>query len=339
MRKLILLLLACTVFTSYGQNIKNEGIRVKYLQLPATPLSKNYKTYSQKIELYTLSPEDSRDGLTNSLRNASSIKGYEAKDNGGDFVVYTKLDPFVIRNVQTKNEERSETRQDKTVVKYTVYFRTYEYAYPLRYTLKDAKKDSIIAEEYVAGSQDMQAGRTDEYRTFDQLKAAWERKPAEVKNSALNSGLSAMSSQLTDRYSFVPTNKFWQINYVETKKVNYDDVVAAKDATQKALLALSDASAEISDESKAEVIKVIDMWKNILKESNPEDKKARIDRKVTVAIMENIAYCYFFINDFTNASGTAQQSRSIDKQAWNLVLESDIKEKKTRLAANGVAFN
>ena len=86
------------------------------------------------------------------------------------------------------------------------------------------------------------------------------------------------------------------------------------------------------------MLKVIDQWQVILKESNIEDRKARIDKKVTLAINENLAYCNYFIWNFTEAQKYLNAARGIQKASWQYELEKNIADMKQRFDANGIAY-
>jgi hypothetical protein len=342
MRKFLsLIMFLTTLFAAKGQNIKNERIEVKYMQLPYTPLKKELKSYRKTIELMSLTMEDSRESLNRTIGSSLELKGNEFQEvqSNADLETYARLEGYAVDRNSVDSEERSETKSDKTTVKYRVYFGTCYIVYPLFVRLRDIKDDKTLYEGYINGSDRYVMQRTGEYRDYDAAKGALRTLVSEGKSKLLNQNVSSLSQKMINDYSFYPTSLRWSINYVETsKKANYDDVVAAKDATMTALATLSNTTVEITPESKQAVLGAIEKWQTILKESNIEDRKARIDRKVTQAIQENIAFCYYFLHNFSEAEKITQASKETNKQQWQFDLLQSIADSKKRFEANQAAF-
>lgn len=340
MKKLILSILIVTTLSSiYAQNIKNEKIKVKYLQLPYTPLKEELKTYRKTIELISLKLDDSRTRLTSEISNSLNLRGYNEVQEGADMELYARLEEYSAEGLFVNSEERTETKSDKTTVKYYVYIGVCEMKYPLYFRFRDIKADRTIFEGYINNSERYAKKRTSEFTSQANAKSALEQLVVEGKRELFNSNVGALSGKIFNDFSFSPLEYSWSINYVETsKKANYDDVVAAKEATKTALESLSNKSHQVSIESETLILKAIDMWQSILNESNLDDKKARIDKKVTMAVLENIAYCYFFIQNFSEADKFMLQAMNVDKKAWQLELKDMIIKTKKRFKANNVDF-
>jgi hypothetical protein len=340
MKKLILSILIVTTLSSiHAQNIKNEKVGIKYLRLPASPLKTELKTYRKTIELISLKIGDSRPRLTSEISTSLNLAGYSEVQEGADMELYARLEEYSAEGLFVNSEERTETKSDKTTVKYYVYTGVCEMKYPLYFRFRDIKADKIIYEGYVNNSDRYVKKRTSEYRTQAAAEAELEQLVAGGKRDLFDVHRSALYTKVASDYSFSPLTFNWSINYVETsKKANYDNVVAAKEATKTALESLSNKSHEVSIESETLILKAIDMWQSILKESNLDDKKARIDKKVTMAVLENIAYCYFFIQNFSEADKFMLQAMNVDKKSWQLELKDMITNTKKRFKANNVEF-
>ena len=76
---------------------------------------------------------------------------------------------------------------------------------------------------------------------------------------------------------------------VMDKKVDYSDLLQAYNEALSGLMSIS-----VDEESaKTKINKAIDLWNAALKESNLTDKKARIDKDITISIYFNLLECYF----------------------------------------------
>lgn len=340
MKKLILLAIWSTAFSSVlGQNIKNERVDVKYLRAPYSPLKKDIKTYRKNIEVIGFSLTDMLSDPKKQLEPALNLNGYELVQSGGDLEVYARLEAFTAENTHVSSEERSETKSDKTVVKYKVYIGSTQMKYPIFLKLYDIKADQIIFQGYVDNSDQPVSEQTSEFRSYSDASNAINSVVSDGKRNLLSKNLSKLRSKIENAFTFYPTEDRWWINYVSTsKKVNYDDVVAAKDSTKAALESMTNNTYEISETSKERLSQAIKMWTIILEGSDPQDRKARIDKKVTVAVMENLAFCNFFLRHYTEAANWIAQAKALDKQGWQSILEEKIQDSKTRLSANEIAF-
>ena len=81
------------------------------------------------------------------------------------------------------------------------------------------------------------------------------------------------------------------------KKHNYDDLKLAYTNAKRGFQNL------ISDKESAikYIQKAIDAWEEALKESDTDNKKARINNKITAAIYCNLVEAYVLLGDFSTA--------------------------------------
>lgn len=78
-------------------------------------------------------------------------------------------------------------------------------------------------------------------------------------------------------------------------KGDYDDLEKAMKLAKRGVNPMG------SSDGKAELAEAIDMWKALLNESNPKDKKARINANVTVSIYQNLIETALFKEEFVQA--------------------------------------
>ncbi|HET6993201.1 MAG TPA: hypothetical protein VFJ43_17840, partial [Bacteroidia bacterium] len=156
-----------------------------------------------------------------------------------------------------------------------------------------------------------------------------------LEEKSMVDNLTYINNLVNDKYGFAKITRKSVLNNVESKKMNYDDYQSAYDnaAAGYQLLATDKAGAT------AKLKLAIDTWEKALLESNPSDKKARVDAGVTMATRFNLVEAYTMIGDFTNAQTQLDKINSSDpdKKERHRVeeLTALLTECKTRAAANG----
>jgi hypothetical protein len=332
---------AFAIPVTQAQNIKNEKVDVKYLQPPLSPLPPEIKTFKRTIDLRALSMTDSREKITQDVRNYFKLYGdrFQETQSNADLELTARLDQYLTENSQVVTEQRSEKKSDKTTVNYNVYFGKTNIAYPLWVQIRNTKKDLVIFEGFINKSDQYEAYSTSTFRDPKAAREALDKILTDKRHHLRISHLSALNGLMISTWSDYPAEMRWSINYVETsKKANYDDVMSARDATMSAMASLTNKSSELSAESKQLLTTAIDKWTIILKESDPENRKARVDRKVTQAIVENLAFCNFFLHNFTEAERYLKDGKERNKQQWQFDLEASIADMKKRFEANKITY-
>jgi hypothetical protein len=330
-----------TAMPAVAQNIKNERVSVKYLRPPQSPFRTDAKGYRISVDVISPSSEDSSDGIARAIKSNAKLYGEQFTEvqSGADIEIHVRLDRFSAENPRVESKQVTTEKSDKTKVTVTVYTGYTSLAYPMFVRIRDIKEDKTLYEGFVNNSDQYSSRETRGFSTSKEARTELDQIIKNAKRESFNAALSSLESLVTSKFSFYPTNHYWSINYVETsKKVNYDDLVTAKDATKKVLDSLSNKSLTVSETAKADMVKAIDLWQNILKEADLEDRKARIDKKVSQAILENLAYCNFFIRNFTEAEKYMQLAKERNKQQWQFDLAQQIADMKQRLEANSVTY-
>ncbi len=94
---------------------------------------------------------------------------------------------------------------------------------------------------------------------------------------------------VNDKIGYYPTNREATLFYVKSKDDLHQDLLIAFNEASSGLKLLLDD--KVSAETKLN--KAIATWTDALAESDPANKKARIDKDVTIAICFNLLECYF----------------------------------------------
>ena len=172
----------------------------------------------------------------------------------------------------------------------------------------------------------------------DNLQAQGISDPTAYANNlaekTLAENLKYINELVNAKYGFSKVSRTTILNNVESKKMNYDDYLSAYDNAQSGYNMLSSDKVGGSAKLKA----AIDTWEKAMLESNPSDKKARVDADVTMATRFNLAEAYLMIGDFANAETQIQKINAADpsKKEKRRIEELDLLEKdlKSRAAAN-----
>jgi hypothetical protein len=339
---LTLILLSVCILAARAQNIKDDRISVAYLQLPTRPLRAHLKTYRKNIELLGLQPTDSRETLIRSINAHLDFNKRDFKEvqSGADMELYIRLEEFRSTSISIESVERSETKSDKTIVKRKYFVANCQMTYPFFLRIRAIRDDSTIFEGYINNSQSYTSLRSGEWIDAESARKDMVNIIAKAKESFFSETLDAVQAKLINEYSYHETFYKLGINYVASnKKTNYDDTATAKDSTILALSSIKGHTLEVPADTKIRLQRCIELWENILKESAPDDRKSRIDKKVTVALCENVAYCYLFLQNFTQAESYVQKARVLDRKIWQDDISRFIESQRRRFKANNIAYN
>ena len=118
-----------------------------------------------------------------------------------------------------------------------------------------------------------------------------------VEEKVLKDNLTFINHLVNDRIGFEITERETSLDYVKSKKDEYQDVT---DAYNDQLLGLKSL---ITNETvaKEKLNKAATQWTTILKESDVANKKARIDKDVTISICFNLLECHFALRNTGDA--------------------------------------
>ena len=105
----------------------------------------------------------------------------------------------------------------------------------------------------------------------------------------LQENLTLLSDLVNDRIGYRRQPRNDALDYVNDKKVDYSDLLLAYNEGLSGLMTIA-----IDEESaKVKISKATELWNKALKESNLNDKKARIDKDVTMSLYFNLLECHF----------------------------------------------
>jgi len=143
-----------------------------------------------------------------------------------------------------------------------------------------------------------------------------------VEEKVLAENLTFINHLVNDRIGFEITERETSLDYVSSKKDDFQDVM---DAYNSQLLGLKSL---VSNETAAleKLSKAVSLWNEILKESDPTNKKARINNEITISIYFNLLECYFAMKNYKDVEQVMTALASCDLSNKNKKLKEKYAE-------------
>jgi len=182
------------------------------------------------------------------------------------------------RKVDTKRVYNKTTKQyeDKKVYSYET-----PYKRPTRLTLEFNGR--IIFNDIFEGTGDYRTHVTNSSPNMFQLE-----------KESVSSILTQINNYINEQYGFVKVQSTLTLRAPKNKG-DYDDLEKAAKLGKRGINPMG------SSDGKAELVEAISIWESALGESDVKDKKARINRKVTEALYQNLIEAAIFNEDFVKA--------------------------------------
>ncbi len=286
------------------------------LKLPSKPY------YSKPSEPYYVEPNLTRSITYNpEVLSSSYLKLYGFEKGTENAIVgavtlyeFESLDPQ--QKVDEKKVYNSKTKQTET--QRTYYYIT-SYKRPTHLML--SFNGQTLYDDVFAGTSD-----------YSEMNTPQRPNMFNVEKQSVEDVLSAVNEYINDNYGFTPIQKTIKIGFVKNKDGEYDDLENAKDYAIGGLKNLT------YGEENADLEKAITIWETALGESDLEDKKARIDAKVTEEILFNLSKVYLATYKLEKAEAKINALKELklsysEKQQLD-AFEVILKDKQVRLAAN-----
>lgn len=300
------LLLVVGAGTAFGQSVKDEWVKISYLQLPRQPFGEQVKTYSSRILIPDgLAADQDRNAITSSLEQAVAIPGYEKSGDGSGVIAEVSLGWYAVPNypeliTTSKKEKRGDKEVDVEYYSYRIQFR-----YPMR--LRILQGDQVIEDTYIRNSNDYDYATTQVFASKDALYKYWQeggnKFKSDVRNNHLEANRNAIKAHVVDQYGYVKSHMREEINFVKEKKGadEYPKMTSALEIMQTAISKKAEGDVYPSEAYVSDINKAMALWKEELAESDPENRKARVNKKVTEGLLKNLVVACYFSYQFSEA--------------------------------------
>lgn len=188
----------------------------------------------------------------------------------------------------------------------------YEIQFRHRVSLKiEVPGKGIVVNENIPMTEGFKSWTSAEYKTKGDFKLWWIDNEAtfwdQRQSEMVMQHVSVINAYLTERVGYPNKQSSFEIYTVKSnKEYNYTDMTNAYTIAQDGFVKVeyTDKRSEVNQKLQ----QAIDAWNVILKESNIDDRKSRIDRHVTSCIYINMAYAYLWMEDFSNCEVHANKA-------------------------------
>lgn len=340
MKKILLLIAIFTAMglQSFAQRLDKERGRLAYTQLPLTPLPEDITKYWVNIDLGYLFAGDSKTETLNKIKDAATISHLEKTlDEGVELLV--RLETYYKSEVVFSTVDKKEKRDDKEV-SVTYYFVTFDYKYPLYFEVKLPGEMEALNSGFSNNSNNMVNYRSADFKSSrernDWWNANYKTLQTNLRTSLLNTNVNNLKNTLEDLYSYGKNTNYTEFVAVKKfKKFEYPDLDLALEKVKAGIEEISEDDIVFNEKFTANMEEAIVIWEKALEESDPENKKTRINEKVTEAIYNNLALTYVLMSDFEKADETiAIATEKLGSKAIDNYIETFLKDRRTRFAAN-----
>lgn len=266
-----------------------EYVAQPYRRTIAQPILKSSYDYPSLAATYL-----KLDGFNKSAENAIfylvNIQGFEHAQPM--IKSETKKEVSRVNNVTTTNDV-------------TYYYVEFTYRNPMSVRVTSPTNQELL---FVAPTE------LSEYKTYKSTSAKsypssdFSALLKTTEESILRDNLTFINHLVNDKIGYENTARETSLDYIKSKNEEYTDFNEAYNNAMAGLKTL--VSNEVS--AKQKLTSAVEKWNELLKESDIENKKARIDKDATIAIYFNLLECYFALRNSVDAEKIISELEKID---------------------------
>lgn len=261
------------------------------------------------------------------------IEGMTQNSNNA-LMLITTLRGFEIGEKQVKEEQNSRKDDNGNVRTTTSYQGSMQYKHPIHIQVVSPTGQTLW-EEVVGDKFDSK--KTSEFNTRIEAEQNLHSDNFinPLEDVVVQKSMKYIQEQLNDKFGYTTQKQNTTLRIYSVKKVAYPEYQEAYSAAAEAYPKIGDLS------KKAEVLaafnKAITAWENALAQSNLTDKKARINKKVTISTHYMLAEAYMWIENFEKAESHLAKMDALDpggpEKKWAKELKILLNDQKSRIGA------
>jgi hypothetical protein len=213
-----------------------------------------------------------------------------------------------------------------------------QYRHPVTLKIEIPGK-GLIVNQRIPSTESFRSFRTKEFKSINEFNLWWSQNEEltweDRQKQVVFENMESINSFMTSNYGYPVMVRRVELYSAKSKDFDYSDVQKAFSTMESGMLLL--AYPEKFNECRNKLSDAVMQYLNILKESDPTNKKARIDNVVTSAIYINLAECYLWMNDFINAEVYANKAITLGINKYERdgkALLGLIREQSMRYSAN-----
>ncbi|MEO6977727.1 MAG: hypothetical protein ABI113_05080 [Mucilaginibacter sp.] len=236
-----------------------------------------------------------------------NLEGYQNSPTNALKIVVTLFgfDHTVPRNMDEQQESVSLGSGNNGVHKSTLYHTEFSYRHPM--TVKvfapDGKEQLSLTPPELNTYKIYKGNATS---TPERINAELLTKTSAEK--VLQENLKFINTLLNDKYSVSKVKRTATLYYIKNDDAVYQDLTTAFNEASSGLIMLQQDFAA----AKSKLDKACGLWNAALKEADPNNKKARINKDVTLAIYFNLLEAYFAEGNVADGQGTLEKMNNIN---------------------------
>ncbi|HVW14826.1 MAG TPA: hypothetical protein VHB54_13405 [Mucilaginibacter sp.] len=236
-----------------------------------------------------------------------TLQGYQnAPDNALKIVVtligYDYTQP---RNITEESDDLKVGGSGSGVHKTTYYHTEFSYRHPMtvRVLSPDGKELLSLTPPELNSYKIYKSDNTTTPQRID--------KELLVKNfeqKILQENLKFLNNLLNDKFAFSSVKRTATLYYIKNDDATYQDLTTAFNEASSGLIMLQ----QDYNSAKGKLDKSIDLWNTALKEADPNNKKARINKDITLVLYFNLLEAYFAEGDAVNGQNTLEKMNTLN---------------------------
>ncbi len=286
---------------------------VTYSRLPLKPLDPSIKTYNSIVKVVG---GDIREEPNDLAKEYLRIGGLEKSAENPDITF-----KVVLKGYEVESKKAVEKVGLGNAITYAM---TIKSLYPMRLEVLDKSGKEIYTETISENSKSYDYVLPNTYPTASAAEKEYDNSPKEYKKNAEAKITTLLFNKvkelLESTYSVTPIKKVFKIGVASGKGHDFADITKAK---TKMTTAFTAYNAENFAEADKNFVEAIEIYKKAVKETNLEDDKARVGRRVAAMLHYNLALCYTFTKDYKNADLSITQAGDIAKEIKVGIFGSD----------------
>ena len=235
------------------------------------------------------------------------IDGFEKGSNNA--MIYTVtlqgFESTAPRVVSEVKKEVSRVNNVSTTTDVTYYHIEFTYRHPMSFRVTNASNVEIYAAS-PAEFTEFKTYKGPATKTSPSTDITAMLKTMEDK--ILQDNLTAINHLVNDRIGFEKTDRKTEIFFVKSKNETHNDILDAYNAATLGFKMYGTSE----EQGALKLNEAINLWKTALLESEIDNKKARIDKDVTIALYYNLLEAYFVLRNTTEADTILQTMGRMD---------------------------
>ena len=234
--------------------------------------------------------ENYENNATNALKIVVTLYGYDCTQ------------PRVLNNAKDMISIGNGTT---STYKQAYYYAEYSYRHPMsiKAYLPDGKEVMNTTPQLLNAYKIYRSGESDKILSVNN-----ELLIRTTEEKTLQENLIHLDKILNEKFGFYKEKRKTTLYFVKDKKAEYTDLTTAFNEATSALTLL----AADSITAKINLQHAIDLWEKALATSDVNDKKARIDKDVTIAICLNLLEVYYALKNYQAGLQVMQKLNTIN---------------------------